>query len=183
MARIGQSWMGFKASERALCMYLMSRDEVQFHHSLVISICSNNRHPYSHRNFSNSSENPSSDEMIDVDDDSESFAGLASDVEVEDNSLKDDNSMEIDPLTSVATPQDLKTLDIHTASSLIGTGNLDSSIKDLCLHEYAIDGVLTLYAVTRHLEKDTESWNKFGKQAIFSFNKSWVHYSQTNADE
>jgi hypothetical protein len=160
----------------------MSRDEVQFHHSLVISICSNNRHPYGRQNFSNSPANSSSDGMMDIENDSESFTCSALEVEVEDNSSTNDNSMETDSPTSVATPQEIKTLDLFTASSLIGTGNLDISIKDLWLHEYAIDGVLTLYTVIRHLGKNTDSWNQFGKEAIFSFNKSWACPHKTNSN-
>ena len=185
MARIGQSWMVFKIGGPASHVCLISRDEVQFHHSLVISICSNKRHPYGQQNFSNSPANSSSAGMMDIENDSESFTGPALEAEVEDNSSTDDNSMEPDPPTSIATPKEIKTLDLYTASSLIGTGNLDISIKDLCLHEYEIDGVLTLYAVIRHFGKNTGSWNKLGKEAIFSFNKSWVcpHKTNTNVKE
>src|SRR5208282_4791104 len=108
----------------------MSRGEVQFHHSLVISVCSKNRHPYSQQTFSNSSTNSSRDAMMDIEEDSDSSArsaGSTSEVEVQGNSSTDDNSMETDRPTTIATPQDLKTLDIHTTSSLIGTENLDIS--------------------------------------------------------
>ena len=117
---------------------------------------------------------------MDVKNDRE-FTASASEGGVEDDSSTDDSAMETDS-PSTATPQDLKTLDLHTASSLIGTRNIDISIKDLCLHDYAIDGVLTLYAVIRHLGKDTGSWNKFGKEVIFSFNKSWVYHPQINSN-
>jgi hypothetical protein len=71
---------------------------------------------------------------------------------------------------------DLKTLDLHTASLLVGrVSNLDISLKHLLLHEYATNGILTLYAVFRNLDKNwLTTQRRLEKEAIYSFNKSWV---------
>lgn len=95
---------------------------------------------------------------------------------------EDENSMEIEAEVTDSDPaiESETTLDLHTESSLIGTGNLESSLKELCLHQYVSDGVLTLYAVFRKVGNDPQVRRRVGKEAIFSFNKCWVYICLLN---
>ena len=69
-----------------------------------------------------------------------------------------------------------KTIDLHTAISLIGRlDGLDMSLSDLRLHEYAKDGVLTLYSVVRTYRDGDTNDSSVGKQDIFRFRNSWVN--------
>jgi hypothetical protein len=67
-----------------------------------------------------------------------------------------------------------KTIDLHTATSLIGRlDGLDMSLGDLGLHEYATNGVLTLYSIVRtyqHGDNDAS----VGKEEIFRYRPGWV---------
>jgi hypothetical protein len=68
-----------------------------------------------------------------------------------------------------------KTIDLHTATSLIGTlDGLDLTLYDLGLHEYATKGVLTLYSVVRAYQDGDNNDRSVGKEEIFRYCSSWV---------
>lgn len=145
---------GFRTGCECLCHGADGRNEIHFHYSLVISICSDERHPYSAQTFSRPEPGP-----------------------VMKDDMKENSSNEMEVESTILEPSTYnnpKMLDLSTESSLIGTGNLAISLKELCLHQHAVDGVVTLYAVFRNLGTDPHTWKRVGKEAIFSFNKSWV---------
>jgi hypothetical protein len=123
--------------------------EVFFHFTLIIAICSERRHPYGGHAFDLHPTIESSHNSH-----TETIESLATDASVTDSTLR--------------------TVDLHTTFSLIGTTNLDVTLKDLHLHKYASDGVLTLYAVIRKIEETSHTSQRVGKEAIFSFSKCWV---------
>lgn len=68
-----------------------------------------------------------------------------------------------------------KTIDLHTATSLIGRlDGLDLTLYDLGLHEYATNGVLTLYSVIRTYQDGDNNNGSVGKEEIFRYGSSWV---------
>jgi hypothetical protein len=155
----------------------MVRAVVRFHHSLVIAVCAEQRHSLYGNSF------PS------LEGEALTIANPTKEHDIYDEMmgewLVDGEPMDYEETetetAAVATKidqnvEDLKTLDLHTASLSIGrVSNLDISLKDLRLHEYATDGILTLYAVFRNLDKNwLNTQRRLGKEAIYSFNKSWV---------
>jgi hypothetical protein len=121
-----------------LLKFTNARNQIRFHHSLIVAVCSEKRHSMAGRSFHCPTD------------------------------TKDVSSTDV----NMTGPQ--KTIDLHTATSLIGRlDGLDMSLGDLRLHEYAINGVLTLYTVVRtYRHGDTHA--SVGKEEIFRFRSSWV---------
>jgi hypothetical protein len=155
----------------------MIREAIKFHHSLVIAVCSEQRHSFAGNSFpSLTAEAPTVGIPSKEPDIHDEMMGEW----LVDGDRMDHEETETEAVAAATkvdqNADDLKTLDLHTASLSIGRiSNLDISLKDLRLHEDATDGILTLYAVFRSLDKNwviTE--RRLGKEAIYSFNKSWV---------
>jgi hypothetical protein len=120
-------------------------DEILFHHSLVIAVCSRARHKLSMSNNPNYFIPLNSCEVFDM---------------TVDNPGSSTNHVKM-------------TLDLHTSTALIGRDDLEITLGRLGLQHEAIDGIVNIYAVVRPID-NTKSTVDIGKDAVFRFEKSWV---------
>ena len=111
----------------------MGSVNVSFHHSLIISICSRERHDFF-----------------------DFFDGTFE--------------------ASVLGPSIVESLDLHTATALIGRNDIDITIGQLGLQHDAkeTDGVVGIYAVVRVAERTQSQSRGIGKDAVFRFSDRWV---------
>lgn len=146
------------------------REEIFFHHSLVIAVCSGSRH-----------RSLGADGLLDY---KVVPLGLEK-LSQSNSSILDTEDTVQAPAPPSPTPN--QTLDISTVTALIGRDNLDVSLGDLGLQHETVDEILNIYAVVRQLgtekrneedsEEEIEVAIDIGKNVIFRFDEKWVSMS------